>query len=237
MDVKATFTRKMGPLPMWAWALLAGGGIGLYLRHRATANAAQTTTNQTQAPAGTQAGDVTSPTSDAYASGIPGDYAGYGGQYAGTTPADLIGAVEQGIQQYVTDNPVSTGDASTQPGPADGSGVGPAPIPIAVTISGLPGEMQGGGPPAPTTRRSQVRPRPPAVPTIPRGTSPDRADNHVIHNGVDEGTLNAAMSITGRPGYPRVERSTMADRMRRHPDWGPYTLAHNGQVRGHSTRF
>lgn len=236
MDVKATFTRKMGPLPMWAWALLAGGGIGLYLRHRAAANAAQTTT--TQAQAGTATADVTSPTSGAYASGVPGDMA-YGGQYAGTTPADLVGAVEQGITQYMTDNPpsgVATGPSTTQPGPADGSGVGPAPIPIAVTIAGLPPEMQGGGPPAPTTRASQVRPRAPAAP-VPPGTSPQRADTGVIRNGVDIGKLDAAMAITGRPGYPRVERNTMADRIRAHPDWGPYTLAHNGRVRGHSTRF
>lgn len=31
MDLKAEFTRKLGPLPVWGWAALAAGGLGIYV--------------------------------------------------------------------------------------------------------------------------------------------------------------------------------------------------------------
>ena len=224
MDIKATFTRKIGPLPMWAWAVGGGVGIGLYIRHRrATQVTATSDTTSTDTSS-----DVSSPYTDSLASGIPGDFAG--GGYSGPSASDLSDAVAAGLATWQAQQPAPVTTDPNAPGVAQ-----QAPVPIAITVQSAPTTLHGGGPPVAPARRVQIAPRAPAP--VPRGTSPNRADTGVTHNGVDEGTLNAAMGITGRAGYPRVERSTMADRMRAHPDWGPYTLAHNGPVRGHSTRF
>lgn len=228
MDLPAPLTQKLGPLPVWGWGLGLGGGvaIGLYIRHRRAMAAVPAQDSTTQPDAGAT-------TSSLY----QGDYlpaspglGAYGGgpSYAGSTSDDLIGAVVAGIGQYVSANPIEP--AVQQP-----AGAAPPPVSVIVSPSAPPEVRGGGGPPVARPRTTQQAPAPAPIPRAPG--DPNRADTGVTHRGVDEGTLNAAMSLTGRRGFPRVERSTMADRMRAHPDWGPYTLAHNGKLDGHSVAF
>lgn len=57
-DLKHSLTKKAGPLPVWGWAVLAGGLGGLYLLHKRNAAASSTTTTTPAAPVATDSGTV-----------------------------------------------------------------------------------------------------------------------------------------------------------------------------------
>lgn len=97
--VMGALTRKFGPLPAWAWLILAGGGIYLYNKRAATGQATQPATN-----------DVSSPNTGDYGYGSGGGDSGGGGggtptySTATPTPSTII----QGIK-----TPVSTAQKQT----------------------------------------------------------------------------------------------------------------------------
>lgn len=97
-NIGKSFSKKLGPLPVWAWALIGGAAGYLYLRSRANSSA------NTGAPV------VATPTSDG--SGIGG---GGGGGDIGTTPTPVV-----------TTTPVTvTAPPTSLAGPWNGVQLGP----------------------------------------------------------------------------------------------------------------
>lgn len=81
-ELSADLTKKMGPLPVWAWALLVGGGIGFYLYVKRTKSGTVNTADSTAAAAGTGFG-TTNP-------GAGNVSASSGGTDTSVTPTGVI---------------------------------------------------------------------------------------------------------------------------------------------------
>lgn len=109
-DVKAGLTRKLGPLPVYAWAGIAGIGLGyLIYRHNKSSGASSTATAADPATdSGIVSGDDTGSAGGAGSPGLPTDASGDtttgGGVGAGYPDigtevgdiTDLIGSLEAG---------------------------------------------------------------------------------------------------------------------------------------------
>lgn len=113
VDIKATLTRKVGPLPVWGW-LVAGGAVFLIVKRLHPAGASSTAT------------DTTGSAPDSVASGGSGSLGGSPIDY--TTSGD--GAEVSGF------GAVDTG-AGVVTAPTDG-GPGPQPVPSSVLAGPRP---------------------------------------------------------------------------------------------------
>lgn len=137
--VGAILTKKIGPLPLWAYAV-AGGGIGYYILRRRKAAAATQAASQAQGPS-------------AQPTPTMGSYGYSGGQSAGYDNASLDSAVQQFQGQL---NSLQTQIQALQGSPLQGSSgtIGPSAGDI---TGGPPQRGPGGGwpdqpivPPTPT---------------------------------------------------------------------------------------
>lgn len=104
-------TRKVGPLPTWAWLgiiAVGGGAVWLYARHRQSAASAAADTSST---GGASTGDCT----DASGNSVPCDQADEGGQIA-TLQTELMD-LEQEVSQLKTAGAVPPDQPPPAPAP------------------------------------------------------------------------------------------------------------------------
>ena len=98
-DIKATLTRKLGPLPAWGWALLVIGAIYFYRKY--TASKTATTATPTTTPLPSDAGTILQPGEsvvgpDGSLTTAPGGGASTGGSDT-TDPSAAIGDLANAI--------------------------------------------------------------------------------------------------------------------------------------------
>lgn len=133
MNVEESLTRKIGPLPVWAYGVAAGGAVGLYLRLRrkkTTDEPGMVSAEDNPAANFYTLGPVASKaaTEDSYVNS-DGQYyndGAYGGEYISDSIDRLTDYLYQRDQIYVPDPYAANADtspATSVPSAAPGSGV------------------------------------------------------------------------------------------------------------------
>lgn len=234
--------------PRWVWALALTGGVGfgLYLRNRRAARPVSTEDDPS-----TDSGAVDSGLYGS--SGIPASPSMGGGDYSGVwsgavggigfTTSDIETVVNRGIAQYYRDNPIEP----AIPGPSyqdvqdivGGALAGWSP-PAIYAEPAAPPDISGGGPPVAPPRSTQTQsPAQQQAEQARRQREAERQAAEQAKRAAEQlisQRVNAAINTPTQKKYRR-SRDQIETSARRHPNWGPHTLAKGGRLEGHSEAF
>jgi len=226
------FNKRIAGIPTWGWIAGVTGGVflGLYLRSR---KRVATETVGVETPTPVPLGATASYEGMiAEGSGLPGSpgFVGATGNFEGQLSREVESVSKQFHEELESARGILKAEVeatlrqsheeliAAQQVIHEGAAT-PAPIQVVVGGSSPAGGMEGGGPPVPTVRT----PRPPAAPPAPPSA------DHIF--------VDKAQAAHVQMFHSMQSRAILEERHKKHPEWGPYTVANNGKIRGHSTAF
>lgn len=187
--IRESLTRKLGPLPVWAWALIAGAGLYVY-RMRQSGGAVDTasTTDTTGAEVADQSPTVLQPGESALTPG-GGLVTAPGGGTGAESPSPLS-PISLAPGQTVYDP--NTGTGFTAPGGPNSDGTG------AQTNPGKNGKPKGTG--APKSKLAQARAR------VALGRGGTKTSRILLKAGYSRGQIAHAKKHHTQLGPPSHKR-------------------------------